>query len=84
MVAMSVGVEDVDRALAGLRDGFQADGADLEVLSVSDGVARVRLIVTEATCLECIVPGHILREVVAASVSQACPELRRVEVEDPR
>ena len=81
---MSAAVEDVDRALAGLREGFQADGADLEVLSVEDGVARVRLVITEETCLECIVPGHILRDVVAASVKQACPELRRVDVEDPR
>lgn len=81
---MSVAVEDVDRALAGLREGFQADGADLEVLSVVDGTARVRLVITEETCLECIVPRHILRDVVAASVKQACPELRRVDVEDPR
>lgn len=81
---MSAALGDVDRALAGLREGFQADGADLEVLSVEDGVARVRLVITEETCLECIVPGHILREVVAASVRQACPDLRRVEVEDPR
>ncbi len=76
--------EQVDLALAGLREGFQADGADLQVLSVEDGVARVRLVITEETCLECIVPGHILREVVAASVLQECPELRKVEVEDPR
>ena len=76
--------EQVDAALAGLREGFQADGADLEVLSVESGVARVRLVVTDETCLECIVPGPILQQVVEASVKQAVPDVSRVEVEDPR
>ena len=76
--------EQVDAALAGLREGFQADAADLEVVSVADGVALVRLVVTDETCLECIVPGPILRQVVEASVRQAVPGVSRVEVEDPR
>ena len=76
--------EHVDSALAGLREGFQADGADLQVVSAEAGVARIRLVVTEATCLECIVPNPILQQVIEASVRQAWPEVHRVEVEDPR
>lgn len=80
---MSAGAQ-VGAALAGLREGFQADGADLEVVSVENGVARVRLVVTDQTCLDCIVPGPVLRQVVEASVRQSCPEVHSVEIDDPR
>lgn len=80
---MSAGAR-VGAALAGLREGFQADGADLEVLSVENGVARVRLVVTDQTCLDCIVPGPVLQQVVEASVRQVCPEVHSVEIDDPR
>lgn len=76
--------EQAEAALGGLREGFQADGADLELVSIEAGVARVRLLVSEATCLECIVPGPILEQVVSASLREALPSLVRIEVEDPR
>jgi Fe-S cluster biogenesis protein NfuA len=72
------------QAVEQLREGFQADGADLELQSLEDGVARVRLVVTDETCLECIVPGDILQTVVEASLRQAVPELRGVVLDDPR
>ena len=77
-------LEQAEAALAGLREGFQADGADLELVSLEGGVARVRLLVTDETCLECIVPGPILQQVISASLRQALPGLSTVEVEDPR
>ena len=77
-------LEQAERALGGLREGFQADGADLELISLEAGVARVRLLITEETCMECIVPGPILEQVIGASLRQALPDLLRIEVEDPR
>ena len=77
-------LEQAERALEGLREGFQADGADLHLLSLEGGTARVRLLVTEETCLECIVPGPILVQVITAALKQALPDLIRVEVDDPR
>jgi hypothetical protein len=47
-------------------------------------VARVKLIVTDETCLECIVPGDILQTVVEASLRRAVPGLRGVVLDDPR
>lgn len=77
-------LEQAEQALNGLREGFQADGADLELVSLEGGVARVKLLLTDATCMECIVPGPILEQVISASLKQALPDLQRVEVEDPR
>lgn len=73
-----------ESALAGLREGFQADGADLELVGVEGGRARVRLLVTEETCLECIVERPILEQVVAAALQASCPELSGIDLEDPR
>ncbi len=77
-------LEQAEQDLGGLREGFQADGADLQLVSLEGGVATVRLLVTDETCMECIVPGPILEQVVTASLKQALPDLLRVEVEDPR
>jgi len=74
----------VEAAIEELRGGFQADGADLEVMDVTDVTARVRLIVTSDTCLECIVPGPILHGVIESSVRQAMPSLERLDLDDPR
>lgn len=67
-----------------LREGFQADGADLELLGLEAGVARVRLVVTADTCMECIVPTPMLHGILDASLRQAVPNLLRVDLEDPR
>lgn len=77
-------MEAVEQALQGLREGFQADGADLELVSIEEGHVRVRLVGTDATCWDCIVPPHMLRQVVDACVRRAWPPLEDVEVEDPR
>jgi Fe-S cluster biogenesis protein NfuA len=73
-----------EEALSGLREGFQADGADLELVSVDGVTARVRLVVTDETCQECIVPCPLLQQVLEAALRRECPEIDVVEVEDPR
>ena len=78
------GAESARQAVEQLREGFQADGADLELESLEDGVARVRLVVTDETCLECIVPGEILQTVLETSLRQSVPDLRAVVLDDPR
>ncbi len=77
-------LERAAAALEGLREGFQADGADLELVGVEGAKARVRLVVTEETCQECIVPPPLLQQILEAQLRQSCPELESVEVDDPR
>lgn len=76
--------ETAEAALSGLREGFQADGADLELVSIEGGTARVRLVITDETCQECIVPGTMLRLMLDTALRRACLEVAVVQLEDPR
>ena len=76
--------ERAEAALSGLREGFQADGADLELVSVDGVRARVRLVITDETCQECILPGDMLKPMLETTLRGACPELDVVEFDDPR
>ncbi len=71
-------------ALEMLRGGLQADGADLQLVGVQGGEVRVALVVTPETCLECIVPGPVLHKVIETSLRRAWPEMRSLQLEDPR
>lgn len=75
---------DVEKALDGLRQGFKADGADLRVDEVGDSTVSVRLVGTDETCWECIVPPDQLRNVVASVLTNDVPSVRSVELIDPR
>lgn len=75
---------DVEQALDGLRQGFKADGADLQVADVGDSTVSIRLVGTDETCWECIVPPDQLRTVVSAVLTNDVPSVRSVELIDPR
>lgn len=75
---------DVEKALDGLRQGFNADGADLQVAEVGDSTVSVRLVGTAETCWECIVPPDQLRNVISAVLAHDVPSVRSVELIDPR
>lgn len=77
-------VAEITAALSELRSGFNADGADLEVVSATANAATVRLVVTPETCLECIVPKSALQQIVENSVRRAWPQVQTVELIDPR
>lgn len=71
-------------ALAPLRAGFEADGADLAVESASLERVVVRLVLTSDTCADCIVPTTILERMISTTLRDRFPELGRLEVVDPR
>ncbi len=70
---------EVERALAGLKVGYNADGYDLLVDNVSDGVARVRIAAGPNACQECLVPRAIAAGTIKASL-RSVPGITRVEV----
>lgn len=74
---------EVFDALAGVRQGLQADGADLEIDSVEDDVATVRLLFSAETCQECIVPAGVLERLMMAAFRGVDPALQ-VRLLDPR
>jgi hypothetical protein len=77
-------LESVNSALEPLREGFQADGADLAVEAASEEVVRVRLVTTEETCLECIMPAEVITRVLESSLRETFPALGRFELVDTR
>lgn len=81
---MSITSEAVSSALDPLRQGFQADGADLLVDEATDEVITVRLVITDETCLECVSPTPLLTQIVEAAVREDFPGVARVELVDPR
>lgn len=73
---------DIDGALAGLRAGFAADGADLVVESV-DPLIVLRLVLTDKTTSDCLVAPAVLRGIVEEALAPARSG-REVIVIDPR
>ena len=73
-------------ALEPLRGGFQADGADLELVEVDGGDAVILLrIDDEAACADdCLLPKATLEPILLAAIQSAAPEIERVRLIDPR
>lgn len=69
-----------------LRALLAADGADLEIDSIDDlgETIRLRLILPDANCRACVLPGGALAEIAFGRLAGSLPRLRSVVVLDPR
>ena len=69
-----------------LRALVAADGADLQIDDVDDlnGTVRLRLILPDARCRACVLPGEVLAEIAFRRLVGTRPDLRSVVVLDPR
>ncbi len=68
----------VARALEEVRPYLGSHGGDVELLGVSDGVARLRL---NGTCDGCASSAVTLKHSIETAILRAAPELERVEAE---
>jgi Fe-S cluster biogenesis protein NfuA len=68
----------VEAALDGVRPYLASHGGDVSVLSVEDGVVRLRL---EGTCNGCGSSRATLEHAVEGAVAAAAPEVEHLEVE---
>jgi hypothetical protein len=75
-------VAAVEQALSQLRTGYQADGYDLLVDGVTDGVARVRIDAGADACEECLVAKPITEAILKASL-RGLPEITAIELTYP-
>jgi len=71
-------VTRVARALEEVRPYLGSHGGDVELLGVSDGVARLRL---NGTCDGCASSAVTLKHSIETAILRAAPELDRVEAE---
>ncbi|MCU0311459.1 MAG: NifU family protein [Acidimicrobiales bacterium] len=75
----------VAEALVPVREMLQLDGADIELVDVTDdGTAHLRLLLVEAGCAECVLPTAMLEGVALQLMTPFAPGLTAVTIDDPR
>ncbi len=68
--------EKVEKALEKIRPGLQADGGNIELVDVTDGIVKVRL---TGACGGCPMSQMTLKMGVERALKQQVPEVKRVE-----
>ena len=68
--------EKVEKALEAIRPALQADGGDVELVDVIDGIVKVRL---KGACSGCPMSQLTLTRGVEATIKKAVPEVKKVE-----
>ena len=81
---MTISPDTVLEALAPLRAGFNADGADLSVDAATTDLVSVRLVLTDETCMECISPTPVLTRIVETTIRSSFPDIAQFQFVDPR
>lgn len=69
-------IEEVKKALETMRPFLQADEGDVELVSVEEGIVKVRL---TGACAICPLSQMTLRAGIERSLQRKIPEIRRVE-----
>jgi Fe-S cluster biogenesis protein NfuA len=67
--------EKVEQALERIRNFLRADGGDVEVIEVSDGVVKLRL---TGACGGCPMSTLTLKNVVERVIKEQLPEIKEV------
>ncbi len=67
--------ELVEKALEAIRPALQADGGDVELVDVQDGVVQVRL---QGACSGCPMAQMTLKNGIERMVKEAVPEVKEV------
>ena len=64
----------------------QADGGDIEFVSLDGGTGAVvlRLQLESANCAECVLPREILESIATGMLQRSVPEITRISIDDPR
>jgi len=68
--------EDIEKALQKIRPALQADGGDIELVDVTDGVVKVKL---TGACGGCPMSQMTLKQGVERVLKEQVPEVKTVE-----
>ena len=68
--------EQVEKALDEIRPGLQADGGDVELVDIEDGVVKVRL---KGACAGCPMSQMTLAFGIERVLKEKIPEVKKVE-----
>ena len=68
--------ENVEKALQKIRPALQADGGDIELIDVQDGVVKVKL---TGACGDCPMSQMTLKQGVERVLREEVPEIKGLE-----
>ena len=68
--------EDIKKAIEEIRPGLQADGGDIELVDVQEGVVKVRL---KGACAGCPMSQLTLTNFVERRLKEKVPTIKKVE-----
>lgn len=66
----------VEKAFESIRPALQADGGDVEIVDVVDGVVKVKLV---GACMGCPMASMTLTHGIEKRLKQQVPEIKKVE-----
>ena len=67
--------EKIERALESIRPALQADGGDIQLVSIEDGVIKVRLM---GACGGCPMSQMTMTQGVEKAIKKVVPEVKKV------
>jgi Fe-S cluster biogenesis protein NfuA len=67
--------EAVEKALESIRPYLQADGGDVELVDVAEGVVKVRL---KGACGGCPMSQMTMKQGIERHIKEAVPEIKKV------
>ena len=67
--------EKIEKALETIRPALRADGGDIQLVSVEDGIVKVRLI---GACSGCQMAKMTMTQGVEQAIKEVVPEINKV------
>ena len=67
--------DKIEKALGTIRPALQADGGDIQLVSVEDGIVKVRL---TGACGGCPMSQMTMRQGVEQAIKKAVPQIKKV------
>lgn len=74
----------VAAALEEVRALVAADGGDMVLDAVEGSEVRLKLVLGDAACVECVMPRDFLEQIALDSLRREVPSVASVVIDDPR
>lgn len=75
MIEMSTTFDQIDKALDSIRPFLKADGGDVELVDVQEGVVKIKLL---GACKTCDISHITMKAGVEESIKRVLPEIKEV------
>ena len=73
--------QELDSVLEQFRPGFDADGFDVSVQNVVDGLVLLRVVHRPNACEECLLPDDMMGPMLTTAFQNVAPDVTGVRIE---